>query len=291
MGEPLLSMFLSLGYQSHNWPDDAKTRGALDVPVHFEVWHSPATGSTNADLAALVASGDAAPGTVLITDHQRSGKGRQDRTWLDEPGTALLSSVYWQVPRRSLPVLPFAVGLAVSDAVGELCGRYGLTGSPDSVVLKWPNDVLVPTLGERKLAGILVEVSPDIGSSSFAAVIGMGLNVRRAPSMPNDVASRVATLEDVVSGGLGGSPKVSRDQILGGYLRALEARLAAMEDPPAVLDAYRSRCATLGRTVRFETASETVVGTAIDVDDDGALAVVGQRGERHRLTAGDAHHL
>ena len=37
------------------------------------------TGSTNADLAARAPQGEA-PGTVLITDYQSAGRGRQGRT-------------------------------------------------------------------------------------------------------------------------------------------------------------------------------------------------------------------
>ncbi|MGB5755300.1 MAG: hypothetical protein WBM50_00165, partial [Acidimicrobiales bacterium] len=45
------------------------------------------TGSTNADLLAEAARG-AAEGNVLVTDHQTAGRGRQRRSWHDEPGAA-----------------------------------------------------------------------------------------------------------------------------------------------------------------------------------------------------------
>lgn len=59
-------------------------------------------------------------------------------------------------------------------------------GAP--VALKWPNDVL---LNERKLAGILIELSGD-ALGPTAVVIGIGMNV----SEPGDVDQPVACLAD-----------------------------------------------------------------------------------------------
>ena len=70
------------------------------------------------------------------------------------------------VPAARRGWLTLLTGVAVASAVRSV--------AEVDAVLKWPNDVLA---GDRKLAGILAEQSPD-GS---AVVIGTGLNVAAAP--------------------------------------------------------------------------------------------------------------
>ncbi|GMA20359.1 hypothetical protein GCM10025862_23800 [Arsenicicoccus piscis] len=52
---------------------------------------------------------------------------------------------------ESLGWLPLLAGLAIRSAIQ----RAGV-----DAVLKWPNDVLAPVDGERKLCGILCELAP-----------------------------------------------------------------------------------------------------------------------------------
>jgi len=70
------------------------------------------TGSTNRDLLDLAAA--AAPdGTVLVADHQTSGRGRLDRSWHAPPGGSLLVSVLFRLglPVADSHLLTTAVGL------------------------------------------------------------------------------------------------------------------------------------------------------------------------------------
>lgn len=255
------------------------------IPSPFQIWHIGATGSTNVDLVEAARHGEA-DRTVLVADHQRAGKGRQDRVWLDRPGTSLLSSVYWTVPVSALPLLPLAVGLAVADAVESLAAGLNVSNGDNRLVtLKWPNDVLVPRLGDRKLAGILAESAPVSGRvDTHGVVIGMGMNLRSSEDAPRELRDRMATL----SGALGSD--VAAREVLSRYLEALANRLDQVE-PATVIGPYRDRCSTLGRSVRFETAAGVVNGTAVDIDPSGALEVVDSAGYRHHLRSGDAHHV
>src|SRR3984885_10900926 len=127
------------------------------------------TGSTNVDLLARAADSALPEGQVLVAEEQTAGRGRLGRTWTSVPGASLTFSVLLRpvtVPAGRGGWLPLLAGVAVASAVRSVAGV--------EAVLKWPNDVLV---GDRKLAGILAEQSPD-GS---AVVIGIGLNVAAAP--------------------------------------------------------------------------------------------------------------
>lgn len=190
------------------------------------------------------------------------------------------------------PLIPLVMGLAAVDAVQHLAGESVVP----PVGLKWPNDVLAPTLGERKVAGILAESTTVAPSTSAGAgtdparltvVVGMGMNLRWSTPPPADVAERAATLTEV----LGRS--VDRNEVLTVVLASLETRLVSLEDAGSrpVLAAYRDRCLTIGRRVRFETSGGEHTGTVADVTEDGLLVLRTDGGATVELNAGDAHHL
>jgi BirA family biotin operon repressor/biotin-[acetyl-CoA-carboxylase] ligase len=95
-------------------------------------------------------------GSIVIADHQSTGRGRLDHRWEAPAGTALLVS-FVLTPD---PLLSLAAGVAAAEAA-----RQGLR-------LKWPNDLM---LGGRKVGGILVESTPA------KAICGIGINLSWAP--------------------------------------------------------------------------------------------------------------
>ncbi len=127
----------------------------------------PQTGSTSADLAARLRSGDLVPeGHWLIADRQTSGKGRQGREWFDGAGNFMGSTVvhpgFGDPPPGTLALL---AGLALYEVVAIL--------APEAQ-LKWPNDLMI---GNAKLAGILLERQGE------AVVVGIGVNLASAPQL------------------------------------------------------------------------------------------------------------
>ncbi|MGI9597513.1 MAG: biotin--[acetyl-CoA-carboxylase] ligase, partial [Acidimicrobiales bacterium] len=158
--------------------------GLAELPNLIETRFAPIrtvaeTGSTNADLLAAAARG-AAEGSVLVTDHQTAGRGRQRRNWHDDPGNALLVSVLLRPGRNLAPLLPLLTGVAAVDAVTTLLEPDHADRPDRPVGLKWPNDVLAPALDDRKLAGILAESTtvaparPGTDDEPMIVVVGMG---------------------------------------------------------------------------------------------------------------------
>ncbi len=256
------------------------------------VTHVEETGSTNADLLAAAADG-APDGLVLVADHQTAGRGRQDRTWHDEPGCALLVSILLRPHASVAPLMPLLAGVAAVDAVAELdrgsTPEADASAEPAPVGLKWPNDVLAPGLGERKVAGILAESStvwPKGSAESVTVVVGMGMNLRFGTPPPPEIEARAATVAELVG------RDVDRATVLAAYLASFDRRLTDLEagGPSGLLAAYRSRCLTIGRRVRFVTGKATHDGTVVDVSDDGTL-LLDTGAEVIELHAGDAHHV
>lgn len=154
-----------------------------DWACRFDIELLPACDSTNTLLLDRAAAG-APGGTVIVARSQTAGRGRQGRVWLSSPGDSLTFSLLWRFPAGTPPAgLSLAVGLAVSIAL-EKVGAGG-TGS---MQLKWPNDLLK---AGRKLGGILIELVPGV---PHAAVIGIGLNLRMPPGLPEEIRAVSAAL-------------------------------------------------------------------------------------------------
>ncbi len=280
---------------------------AMEVPSGFEsrfsqIEHVVETGSTNADLLERARSGESAE-IVLIADHQRAGRGRQGRVWFDRPGASLLMSVLLhppqvQVDRGDLGLVPLVAGLAVRDAFAEL--GAGLVG------LKWPNDVLVTTdRGERKLVGILCEATTTPGGLAAVVGIGANLNLNLDPNLdpnrdlgPTSSENRtvgedrtVAEVADVAAdlGELIGAAP-DRHVVARSVLSALAMRLEQLDiDRPAVLDAYRDACVSIGRTVNLDHPAGPVTGVVAGIAGDGGLVLSTETGEKV-FQAGAVHH-
>jgi BirA family biotin operon repressor/biotin-[acetyl-CoA-carboxylase] ligase len=214
--------------------------------------HMRETTSTN-DRARVLAAAGAPHGTLVTAGAQSAGRGRQGRTWAAPPGRALLLSL---LLRDYDPLLPLRAGLAVADLAGE------------PALVKWPNDVL---LGDRKLAGILVEARPPAGW----AVLGIGVNVAvEVAELPPDVRERAATL---------GRPPEALEATLGELLGLVERRLA--EAPAECLAALRARDALRDRPVSWAGGS----GAGAGIDDAGALLVRLPDGTLRTVDAGEVH--
>ena len=269
--------------------DESMLRAAAPAGVWATIDVVASTGSTNADLLArAVAAPDTPEGQVLVAEEQTAGRGRLGRTWTSTPGASLTFSVLLRpvsVPPDRRGWLSLLTGVAVASAVRSVTGGAG-DGPGLDAVLKWPNDVLV---GDRKLAGILAEQSPD-GS---AVVIGTGLNVATPadalPVSPNGLPATSLLVE-----GAAGSRETLLLAILG-QLAHWYSTFRGDPDPvrTGLLAEYRRLCGTLGQTVRVELpAGRLVTGVATDVDSNGRLLVADTAGNPPMaVSAGDVIHV
>ncbi len=254
---------------------------------------SPAEGP--GPCAGSPAPGEGALWWVVATDHQTGGRGRLGRAWTVPDRASLAVSVAVPVTDPAQAGwLPLLAGLALARAVREVSGAAGCEIAPR---LKWPNDVLVPEDGDRKLSGILCELV-TVGDGQ-AVVVGAGVNVDQdRDELPVDTATSLALA----------GVEVRREDLLVAYLDHLaavlvdagvvtapagpgDARERPRVDAAAVRAAYREACSTIGRQVRvLLPAGDPVLGEAEGVDDDGALVVRTDRGVR-AFAAGDVVHV
>jgi BirA family biotin operon repressor/biotin-[acetyl-CoA-carboxylase] ligase len=216
--------------------------------------HVRSVDSTNTLARGLAQSG-APHGTLVSTDEQLAGRGRQGRRWSAPAGQALLCSWVIRDPGR-------LISLAAGVAVAQACGPRAR--------LKWPNDVLIEG---RKVSGILVEGRPQ----EHWAVLGIGLNVAvDTAQMPPELRDRAGTL---------GLSTDQLEPLLTTLCALLERWLASPEHD--VLAAVRDRDALLGESVAWDQGS----GTAAGIDSEGRLLVSVEPGACVALDAGEVHLL
>jgi BirA family transcriptional regulator, biotin operon repressor / biotin---[acetyl-CoA-carboxylase] ligase len=272
---------------SSRWSD--LERPALDGPALSDaltrdssLWRSlevvPEIGSTNAELVARAAAdpegGGAPEGTVLVAEHQVTGRGRLDRSWTSPPRAGLTVSFLLRpdVPAARKGWLPLLTGVALAEAVAE--------GTGVLPSLKWPNDLLAAD--GRKLAGILAE------STGRAVVVGVGLNVSTTTAELPDTGTSLARV-------LGTT--VDRAPVLLAFLRAFERRYRrwteVLGDPVSsgLAQDYLAWSSTVGTEVAVGLPDgSTLEGTAQAVDWDGRLVVATAQGTVE-LASGDVQHV
>lgn len=219
-----------------------------------------ATGSTNADLAARLGSGEAIPdGFWLRAARQSAGKGRSGRHWLGEPGNLFCSTVVnLQAGDPSPATLALVAGLAVHDALAGI-----------GTCLKWPNDLLIQG---AKVAGILCEMIDR------TVIVGIGVNIASAPDLPDRATTALVMHGD----------RRNAAAVLEAIAGAFAVRLAQWRGAPlaATLAAWEARATPRGTAISVH-AEGVVTGAFDGLADDGSLRLRLADGTIRAIYAGD----
>jgi BirA family biotin operon repressor/biotin-[acetyl-CoA-carboxylase] ligase len=172
-------------------------------------------------------------------------------------------------PPAEAAQISFIAALAVGDLVQTWL-------APQSVKLKWPNDVLVDG---RKISGVLIESGLRADGRLWLSV-GIGVNLAQTPSETDRPATSVAEVT-------GKAPSAAV------ALEILAQRFAVWSvvwrdfgfDP--IADAWTKRAYGLGQPCVVRLGAETIEGVAEGLDHDGALRLRGDDGSLRRINAGD----
>ncbi len=241
-----------------------------------DVLHFKSVTSTN-DVAAEHARKGAAHLTVVTADQQTKGRGRLGRIWQTFPEGGLAMSVI--VRNGNSALLPLLASVVVHKALNGLSGNH--------TVIKWPNDILGATnTGLKKLSGILIESYTDPADSQKRFyIVGIGVNVNTPPEgLPDDLAA--TTLQDV--SGQPFAKEAVLEEIMAEFHKGLD--LQHQKGDSAVVEYYRSHCATLGQNVRWIDGGQEVKGKAVDLNAEGNLILEIGGGDKHICSTGDIIH-
>jgi BirA family biotin operon repressor/biotin-[acetyl-CoA-carboxylase] ligase len=214
----------------------------------FTVEVLPQIDSTNTELMRRARAGQLEP-ALLVAERQTAGRGRLGRDW-QSGGEASLAGLTFSLGLVVNPAdwsgLSLAVGLSVVQSL-----------HPD-LMLKWPNDVW---LGERKLAGILIETA-SVGDVRYA-VIGIGINL--LPRDADGLRTPPAALVEL-------RPDMDAPAALAALVLPLVQTIRRFEAEgfAALREAYHARDLLYGQMV---TCTDGTTGQARGVDAGGALLV------------------
>ena len=258
-------------------------------------------------------------GLAVRACRQTGGYGRQGRTWASPEGGLYLSLLLRpRVPSAQLPTLSLVTGLAVREAVAAVADG----SAAESVLIKWPNDVValpddpaaVPAVpgwaGTRKIAGVLSElVMPEAAAGGVARVLvpgtvpadrdeasmvilGVGVNIgQAAEELPVPWAGSLRTL-GAVGTGSGPDPEDAVEIVLTAIGHHLARLVGQWEEVGGNVDAsggalgrrLREALTTLGKQVSVQAPDGELGGLAVDVTP--ALVLRTQAGDTE-VRAGD----
>ena len=228
--------------------------------------------STN-NYAAVLATGGAQEGEVVIADRQTAGRGRlREREWQSPPGRNLYTSIILRpdIPPAFAPGLTLVAGVAVAELLGGYC----------PVSLKWPNDVLA---GGRKISGILTEMRNKESKVDFV-VVGIGINVNMEPGdFKEELRPLSTSLKEQTS------KKVSRLELTAGLYRLLDNwyRIFIEGGFAPVRDRWLECSNIVGKTIEVTNRGVVQRGRCQGIDDEGMLLLIDEGNRTVSVRSGD----
>lgn len=227
----------------------------------------PRTDSTNAEATRLAP--DLAGPTWILALEQTAARGRRGRGWASPSGN--FAATYVMRPSETAETVAlrsFVAALALFDTIVDVTGR------PDGLALKWPNDVL---LNGGKVAGILLE-SVGQGAGVAHLAIGIGVNLAEAPAAADLEPQAMRPVALAQETGALVTPEEFLNILAPAYAHR-EQQFTTLGFAP-IRTAWLSRAARLGETLTARTGHDEITGTFETVDETGNLVLTTPKGRR-----------
>lgn len=195
-------------------------------------------------------------GYACIAEYQQAGRGRRGRKWFSPFGFNLYMSMYWRLEQGPAAAmgLSLVIGIIMAEVIQSL-------GAPD-VRVKWPNDLY---LNDRKLAGILVELTGKTGDAA-QIVIGAGVNLLMRSEGTAEINQGWINLQE-------SGVDIDRNELAAKLINSLREALPIFERDG--MAPFVSRWETLdnfiNRPVKLLIGDREVYGIARGIDKQGGL--------------------
>ncbi|WP_282177092.1 bifunctional biotin--[acetyl-CoA-carboxylase] ligase/biotin operon repressor BirA [Vibrio nereis] len=249
------------GYQLSN-PLQLLDESVLKNQLTCAVELIPIIDSTNQYLLDRV--DELESGAVCLAEYQAKGRGRRGREWVSPFGSNLYMSMFWRLDAGMAAAmgLSLVVGVAIVEALEEL----GL----NEVKLKWPNDLYYQ---DRKLAGILVEMSGQAGGAANL-VIGMGMNLMMS-EQTEGITQPWASLSEVAN-----ESSIDRNQLAITMINTLHKTLSDYElyGMAGFVERWNRLDNFLGRPIKLIMGPREITGIARGINEQGAVLIETEQG-------------
>ena len=263
-----------LGYKLNSSPDRLSgyeiRAGLKTVTIGKKaVYHYGSVGSTN-DIAYLLAEKGEPEGVIVIAESQTRGKGRLGRKWVSPKGGGVYMSLILRpdIEADEIPAITLIAAKSVAKAINRVSGL-----EPG---IKWPNDILV---NGRKICGILTEIKAQPDRVDFL-VLGIGVNVNTPggdlPCEGTSIKNETGCCVDRVM-----FVRNMLEEFEDDYNRLVKYGFSSLREDCKKLSLL------LSRKIKITEHNRVITGTAVDIDDKGALIVKDGKGMLHRVFSGD----
>jgi len=215
--------------------------------------------STNSYLKELAQKSTLDTFTVIVANHQNSGRGQLGTTWVSEDGKNLTFSIL--IGFKDFKIQDqFYLSMAVSLGLISALRRFISV----SLKIKWPNDILAE---KDKIAGILIE---NILRGAFInySIIGIGLNVNQE-IFPSDIEN-VSSLKKIAG------VVFNKEELLFEILNSIKENVKFIENGAFedLKKMYLTELYKINTPAMFQDNKGVVfLGKIISVDKNGRLVV------------------
>lgn len=222
-------------------------------PFYSKLTVIPLTKSTNDDLKRNASHLENA--TVLISEMQTAGKGRNGRSFVSNDGKGIYCSILLKPTFEPNLYLKLSIlsGIILCETIRKHTGLIP--------TLKWPNDVLIKG---RKVAGILCESSFQSGKQP-TFIIGFGLNVY-LQDFPEELQESATSLED------NSSLSLDRNELVIEFLNRLALYYQRLDKISLEKMAAPYELKT-GTPITVHGPKTTYHATIEGIEDDGQLQI------------------
>ncbi|SUW65872.1 Bifunctional protein BirA [Buttiauxella agrestis] len=195
-------------------------------------------------------------GDACIAEYQQAGRGRRGRQWFSPFGANLYLSMYWRLEQG--PAAAVGLSLVIGIVMAEVLQELGA----ENVRVKWPNDLY---LNDRKLAGILVELTGKTGDAA-QIVIGAGINLAMRNVATDVINQSWINLQEA-------GINIDRNALAIKIIKELRKALQLFEDEGLVpfLPRWESLDNFINRQVKLIIGDREIHGISRGINEQGGL--------------------
>tara|TARA_B100000575_G_scaffold287537_1_gene286060 strand:- start:231 stop:1019 length:789 start_codon:yes stop_codon:yes gene_type:complete len=215
--------------------------------------------STNKEAKNIIDESKIKSGSIIITDFQYDGKGRNKKKWYASSGKSITFSLIFkpEFELKKINLLSLVVGIAIANTMKKL--------NVDAK-LKWPNDIFI---NDKKCGGILIESKISKNKIKYL-IIGIGININENQYEFDSSLENIVTSLYIEKG----SP-IQRELIVAYILNELEKLIETLnhKNSKNIIDKWKKLCGHINKKVNFLYNKKPEIGIFKDINDNGEAII------------------
>jgi BirA family biotin operon repressor/biotin-[acetyl-CoA-carboxylase] ligase len=244
------------------------------------IFYEEKVDSTNSVARDLVIKG-VKNGSIVISDMQEKGKGRNGKIWTSPCACNVYMSIILK-PKFNPEVahgMTILAAVSVADAILEVTSLR-----PQ---IKWPNDILI---NSKKVSGILTEMSTQNKIIEYI-IVGIGINVNlMEDNIAEDIKDKATSLYIEKSKLFKNDAyPINRNKLIVSFLNKFDKyyEIFLSTGLSSILQSYQKYFEMIGKTVEISLENKKIKGQVVGIDSKGALLVKTGENELEKIFSGE----